>query len=265
MDMEWNRKIWRRAAELAAAALLGAALLAGCTQQGQEESSQVSAVSSDATLFPEGTTIGGENIGGKTAEEALAIAQKALEEAVDALEVSVKFKDDTVVLSGEDFTTQDVLELTLPKLLEDRTAKEHELSYVVDLSEQGKKKLEDAAKSCQTEAKDAEVTGYDTEAGAFTFSKEETGIRVDMAATLQSVRQLLSQKHGGAIQAAFLETKPTVTQDYLTKNFKLMSSYSTYSENTEAGTANMRLALSLINGTILKPGEIYKKIREVAR
>ena len=257
MDMEWNRKIWRRAAVLAAAALLGAALLAGCTQQGQEESSQVSAVSSDATLFPEGTTIGGENIGGKTAEEALAIAQKALEEAVDALEVSVKFKDDTVVLSGEDFTTQDVLELTLPKLLEDRTAKEHELSYVVDLSEQGKKKLEDAAKSCQTEAKDAEVTGYDTEAGAFTFSKEETGIRVDMAATLQSVRQLLSQKHGGAIQAAFLETKPTVTQDYLTKNFKLMSSYSTYSENTEAGTANMRLALSLINGTILKPGQEF--------
>ena len=257
MDMEWNRKIWRRAAVLAAAALLGAALLAGCSQQGQEESSQVSAVSSDATLFPEGTTIGGENIGGKTAEEALAIAQKALEEAVDALEVSVKFKDDTVVLSGEDFTTQDVLELTLPKLLEDRTAKEHELSYVVDLSEQGKKKLEDAAKSCQTEAKDAEVTGYDTEAGAFTFSKEETGIRVDMAATLQSVRQLLSQKHGGAIQAAFLETKPTVTQDYLTKNFKLMSSYSTYSENTEAGTANMRLALSLINGTILKPGQEF--------
>ena len=141
MDMEWNRNIWRRAAVLTAAALLGAALLAGCTQQGQEESSQVSTVSSDATLFPEGTTIGGENIGGKTAEEALAIAQKALEEAVDALEVSVKFKDDTVVLSGEDFTTQDVLELTLPKLLEDRTAKEHELSYVVDLSEQGKKKL----------------------------------------------------------------------------------------------------------------------------
>ena len=139
MDMEWNRKIWRRAAVLAAAALLGAALLAGCSQQGQEESSQVSAVSSDATLFPEGTTIGGENIGGKTAEEALAIAQKALEEAVDALEVSVKFKDDTVVLSGEDFTTQDVLELTLPKLLEDRTAKEHELSYVVDLSSRGRR------------------------------------------------------------------------------------------------------------------------------
>ena len=43
----------------------------------------------------------------------------AIDEAVNSMEITVKFRDDTVVLSGEDFTTQNVLELTLPQLLEE--------------------------------------------------------------------------------------------------------------------------------------------------
>ena len=48
-------------------------------------------------------------------DEALEIARAAIDEAVNSMEITVKFRDDTVVLSGEDFTTQNVLELTLPK------------------------------------------------------------------------------------------------------------------------------------------------------
>ena len=52
-------------------------------------------------------------------------ARKALQETVDGLEISVKFRDDTVVLSKSDFVTKDVLELTLPKLLLCRRKKCH--------------------------------------------------------------------------------------------------------------------------------------------
>lgn len=254
--MKRNHKLIRNIAAAAGAVLLLAALGA-CSPKAEEESSQLSSLAEDPTVFPEGTTIGGKNIGGKTVDEALETARKALDEAVGSVEISVKFKDDTVSLTKEDFVTQDILELTLPQMLESRRAESYELSYVTDLSEQGRQKLLDAAKACFAEAKDATVSGYNSETGAFAFTDEQTGSRVDMLTTLKSVRQLLSQKHGGAIQAAFLETKPTLTKKYLTENFKQMATYSTVSTNTENGNSNMRLALSHVNGTVLAPGASF--------
>ena len=257
--MKRNKTFWTRLLAAAAAALLLALGGAGCSflYQEEEESSSSQVSETPEGVFPEGTTIGGKNIGGKTPEEALTIAREAVAEAVEQLEITVKFKEDTVLLQGEDFSSKDVLDLELPKLLENGGAQELDLSYVVDLSQQGEQKLQEAAKTCLVEAKDAQIAGYDPATGTFTFTQEQTGVRVDMAATLQSVRQLLSQKHGGDIQAAFLETKPVHTQEELSQRFQLMSTYSTYSENTEAGTANMALALSKVNGTILEPGESF--------
>jgi len=249
-------KKWKYWAAAGALTLLLAAGFAGCSRPGEEDASSLaSSAVSDPSLFPTGTTIGGRNIGGKTVEEALDIAKKALEEAVGGLEISVKFKDDTVVLQKGDFDIQDVLEQELPRLLANRSPQEYELPYVADLSPSGKSKLEEAAKACFVQAKDSTVESFD--GSSFTFTQEQAGSRVDMAATLKSVRQLLSQKHDGDIQAAFLETKPKFTQKYLSENFKQISTYSTVSTNTENGNSNMRLALSHVNGTLLQPGQEF--------
>ncbi len=251
-------RIWKKALFVLAALLVSAGLGACAGKDTAPESSgTVSATAEDLTRFPEGTSIGGANISGKTAEEALQLAREELDRQIDSLEITVKFRDDTVVLAKDDFRTKDVLDLVIPKLLQNRQAEKYELSYATDLSETGKQKLLDAAAACLVEAKNATVSGYDAGSGTFTFTDEEKGSRVDMAATLKSVRQLLSQKHGGAIQAAFLETSPKLTREYLAANFTLMSSYTTESTNTENGNSNMALALSLINGTILQPGEVF--------
>lgn len=227
-----------------------------CACSNQEETSSLSSQEVDLTVFPEGTTIGGKNISGKTVDEALEIARDAIQEEVDAMEITVKFRDDTIVLSGDDLVTQDVLELTLPKYLEEHQAEEYPLNYVTDLSEKGEQKLMDAAQACVIQGKDATVSGRG-EDGSFTFTEEQAGSQVDLSKTLESVRQLLSQKHGGDIQAAFLETEPKVTKAYLEENFKLMSSYSTVSTNTANGNSNMALALSKVNGTVLESGQEF--------
>lgn len=233
------------------AALLLAGGLCACSQQEGQDSSVVSEPE-DLSLFPEGASIGGKNIAGKTVDEALKIARDAIAEQVDAMEITVKFKDDTIMLTGEDFATQDVLDLTLPKLLESRLAEDAPLNFVTDLSKAGEEKLTAAAKDCVTEAKDAEVSGRDE--NGFVFTEEQTGSRVDLAKTLESVHQLLSEKRGGDIQAAFIETQPKVTKAYLQEHFVKLSGYSTVSTNTANGNSNMKLALSRINGTVLKPG-----------
>ncbi len=248
-------KLWKKATVLAAALLLAAGM-AACSHNGQETSS--SGLSETVpTVFPEGTSIGGKNISGKTVEEAVEICQAAVQEEVDALAITVKFKDDTVSLGKGDFTSQNVFDMTLPRLLETQEAGEYELSYVTDLSEAGMQKLKDAAKSCVAKGENATVSSFDFDTKTFTFTEEKNGSRVDMMATLKSVRQLLSQKHGGAIQAAFIETKPEITREYLADNFKQLSTYSTVSTNTANGNSNMALALSYVNGTVLQPGETF--------
>lgn len=248
---------WKRKLILAAAVLLLITSSAACSQKPKEESSMVSSEISDPTLFAEGTSIGGKNISGKTVEEALKIAREAMEENMKSLEITVKFKDDTVSLSKEDFQVKETLELTLPRLLEERKAEDHKLPYVVDLSESGRKKLEEAAKACLVKGQNASIASFDSSTGVFQFTEEKSGSRADMVTTLKSVRQLLSQKQSGAIQTTFLETKPELTKKYLSENFKLMSSYTTESTNTENGNSNMALALSHVNKTVVQPGQTF--------
>ncbi len=249
---------WKTAALLAAMVL--AVSFGGCKQgkPGPEESSGMSSTAArDTGLFPEGASIGGKNIGGKTLEEALATARSALDETLAGMEISVKFKDDTIALKGADFDVQSILDQALPQMLETGKADQFELPFVADLSQQGKEKLQEAAKACYTQAKDASVDSFDTNAQAFVFVDEQAGSRVDMAATLKSIRQLLAQKHGGDIQAAFVDTQPKVTKKYLQEHFKLMSTYSTESTNNANGNSNMALALSCVNGSVVKPGEVF--------
>ncbi len=243
---------------LAALLLLTTALFA-CTSYADTGpvSSQVSSQAEDPTLFPEGTSVGGKNISGKTVEEALAICREAVEENMRSMEITVRFKDDTVSLTKTDFETKDVLDLTLAKLLQKRTPGEYELTYVTDLSAQGQQKLRDAAKDCYVKGTNASITGFEPSSGVFTFTDEKKGSQVDMVTTLKSVRQLLSQKHGGAIQAAFVETQPEITKKYLAEHFRLLSSYTTNSTNTANGNSNMALALSHVNGTVLQPGQVF--------
>ncbi|MCH5353020.1 MAG: VanW family protein [Acutalibacter sp.] len=252
-------KVWRKGILLMAVLLLCLLSASACSaEQKQEESSSVSSeITETPTVFSKGTTIGGKDISGKTAAEALGIARAAIEEKINAMEITVKFRDDTVSLRKDDFQVKEILELTLPKFLESGKTGELPLSYVTDLSESGRKKLQDAAKDCSVQGKNATVESYDSSTGTFKFTDEQNGSRVDMVTTLKSIQQLLSLKTGGAVQTSFLETKPELTKKYLTENFKLMSSYSTVSTNTANGNSNMALALSKVNGTILQPGQTF--------
>lgn len=249
---------WRRISAFAAAALIALALGACKNGEGGESSGEPEGPKvSDTAVFPQGTEIGGVSIGGKTQAEALAIAKTAMKEAIDGLEISVTFKDDTVALRGDDFAIKDVLELSLPDMLKSGKAEKYELPFVADLSADGERKLTEAAKVCFQEGKDASIEKFNTDAGEFVFTEEQAGTRVDLTATFRNVRQLLAQKHGGAIQAEFVESKPKVTRKYLEENFKLLSTYSTVSNNNSNGNSNMALALSHVNGTILQPGQEF--------
>lgn len=246
----------QKTVKLLAVLLCGMLLLfaAGCKDEILPSSSMAEA---DANVFPKGTTLSGEDISGKTVEEALAIGEEYLTKTMNTLEISVKFKDDTVVLKGKDFTCMDVLESTLPKLLAERKPGAYDINYVVDLSDSGKQKIKDAAAACTIAPKNATVDTFDSATGKFTFTQEVNGAKADLNKTLKNIRQVLSQKQSAALQAEFVEENAEITAKQLEAKFTKLSSFSTVSTNTEEGNSNMKLALSYVNGTILEPGQVF--------
>ena len=85
MANRFGKVYWKRTALLAAALVLAVSFSA-CKRGGDapQESSGLASVSAhDPNVFPEGASIGGKNVGGKTVEEALPIARAALEETME--------------------------------------------------------------------------------------------------------------------------------------------------------------------------------------
>lgn len=212
----------------------------------------------DLSLFREGTLLGGQNISGKPMAEAQALAATQLSDATQSLSISVAFPNETVQLQGEDFACRAYSSDTLAQLLESRIPGDYSIPYALDLTQAGQDKLLAAAAAAYQEGYESTITGYDPQTDSFSFSEETMGLRVDIDQTLHRVRQLLAQKHGGAVQAALIEVPPTLRQETLAAgDYGVLGSYSTESSNTENGNNNMRLALERINGTVLMPGEVF--------
>ena len=212
----------------------------------------------DVSLFPEGASIGGKNIAGKTVDEALEIARAAIDEAVNGLEITVKFRDDTVVLSGEDFTTQNVLELTLPQLLEERLAEDSALNYVVDLSQAGEDKLLAAAQACATEAKNATVSGRGRGRLLHLLPTSRWAARWIWPRPLESVRQLLSQKRGGGHPGRLCGDPAHRHQGLFAGAFRqAVQLQHGFHQTRPTATATWPWPCPRLNGTILDPGEEF--------
>lgn len=249
-NLKKSKKTKHKSLLLLAAVVL---MLTGCRAAG-EPSSEVPAETLPA-VFAEGTMMAGKDISAKTLEEALQIGRETIKNQVDKLEISVKFKDDTIVLTKDDFLYKEILAITLPKLLPDTQAMEIPLEYVVDLSDTGRQKIIDAAGACYIKPQNATVEGFSGD--GFQFTDEIKGQKADVDKALKSIRQLLGRRQGGALQAEFMEVTPAVTKAGLQEQFGLLASYSTISTNGYNGNQNMALALSRINGTKLEPGEVF--------
>ncbi|MEL7607885.1 MAG: VanW family protein [Bacillota bacterium] len=97
--------------------------------------------------------------------------------------------------------------------------------------------------------------------GQFVYLKEKEGIAVDQDALYQSVSAMAAEKQFGAIEIPVTNTPAAITVDLLSQTLVLRGSYSTsyghapYNRSTRV--YNLNKASGIINGTVLKPGDIF--------
>lgn len=120
--------------------------------------------------------------------------------------------------------------------------------------------LDQIAQSINTEPRDAALLQFrPDEADPFLIQDEQEGRRLDTEEAKQQILERAAAGNGGSFELQPTITQPTVTRADIAKTVALRSEATTEisKESIENRNNNIRVAMSKINGLILKPGEQF--------
>lgn len=226
-------------------------------------------------VYP-GVSVMGEDLSGMTLPEVKNLLETKILEAVktNALTVVVKDKEFTLSLGDLDVAldTQSMSEyvVSLGKSLEEteklqriytKTLEEVEVPYTYS-----EEKLIAYVKSIASEinvnAKNATIK---KSGDGFTVTEHQTGMVLEEEKLIASLKEVLPKLEPGAkLEASLVIDEPKVTSDALKMIDGRLSTFTTnYSTSAAGRKHNVGFAASLINGTVLMPGETFSYNAEI--
>ena len=229
------------------------------------------------TTFYEGISIEGIDVGGKTINEAEALLKELEPSLRDEVDLTITYKNNTYTLTEDDFSyeynTQSVL-LNAYGLyrtgdrmeryenicaLRDSSPKEYEITVKRTDTETVVKNLVDRIDTeCSVAAVPGKISFHPLSDNRFSYTDGSNGLVIDVESLTNQITEILnSDDQTGSLEAPTKVVEYAGLSDDLATLTQLISTYSTTSTNTANGTANMRRALELVNGTVLQPGEVF--------
>lgn len=262
----------QRQAAAEAAAQIAAEEAARAQQEKEQQAFQAIAHSN---TFLEGVSVNGVSIGGMTKEEAKA-ALASVEQALTApRELQLVYDNKLFPLSLANMpaivNTDAVLNeaLSLAKTAIDYAGMMAEvedvrvngraftLSVSFDLSSLSAAVAQIAAQ-IDVPAQDAQVTGIDEKTRALIIKNEVVGSIVDQPALILLITTAVENDQRTPINIPIVVTQPSLTATTLQGQFvKRASATTDFSTSTSERKYNVRKGTGLINGTVLKPNEVF--------
>lgn len=225
----------------------------------------------DTDTFYSGIVVQGVNLGGKTMDQ----AQEAVEKALDSTHYDIKitYSDKSWELTEKDidfsYNTNDVLKKAYSyarsgdreeryKLVTALENSHGKYSVTGTLNEQNlKSKLKTIADSVSYSAQEPQVTGFNASAGAFSVGDGKAGLSVDGDKLLSDVKNIINGPKTGNVDLSAKTTNYKLTLSQLKSRLGKLGTFSTVSKNSAAGSHNMSLALSSLNGVCVKAGGTF--------
>ena len=113
------------------------------------------------------------------------------------------------------------------------------------------------AEQIDAEAQDAHLLSFDFGTQSFQYEQEKEGRVLNQEALVASIEQAL-QSGGGQIAMEVTAVQPQVTLENVSAQYGMISSAVTNASSSSSNRlSNITLAISLINGTCLEPGETF--------
>lgn len=226
-----------------------------------------------SNVIPDNIYIGDIAVGGMNVEEAAAEIETYVAASIDAeftlmadgnsvsasaTDLGVKWGNTDVVKEALNYTrTGNLLDRYRAKKDLEFSPKVFELEYTVD-EEDAESFL--AANSGELNQK-AIDNGLVRENGEFCIVKGQPGVEIDKEASMEELKNFFSEEWDGNDATIYLAVKvvePMGTAEELEKVQDLLGSYSTDFNSSSAGrSTNVKNATSMINGTLLYPGEEF--------
>lgn len=226
-------------------------------------------------VYP-GVSVMGEDLSGMTLPEVKNLLETKILEAVktNALTVVVKDKEFTLSLGDLDVAldTQSMSEyvVSLGKSLEEteklqriytKTLEEVEVPYTYS-EEKLIAYVKSVAAEINVNAKNATIK---KSGDGFTVTEHQTGMVLEEEKLIASLKEVLPKLEPGAkLEASLVIDEPKVTSDALKMIDGRLSTFTTnYSTSAAGRKHNVGFAASLINGTVLMPGETFSYNAEI--
>ncbi|MGI6152187.1 MAG: VanW family protein [Christensenellales bacterium] len=213
----------------------------------------------DGGRFSENTTVNGVSIGGLSPEEARAALSESVNTQLDGVSVTLAYGSSvwTADASAVEFASD--LESVLSTAMQAGPGEYH-TSVTVDRAS-----LASFIRSIATEIDREAVEPtlhYDpeapTDAPPFTVIDGQSGLTVDVEATIDAVIEQLASGTYGKVSVVVNETPPTVSASELAAKVTLIASFTTEFKTKEAGrTHNLNLACEKLNGISIADGETF--------
>lgn len=222
-------------------------------------------------IYP-GISVNGVDLSGKTKEEALQILQEELSTKIAEKEINMKIGENKKTYHYSDISASYDFENTVEEALNygkefgvmakndyinEKKQKNIELKVSYD-EEKIQKIVQDVKTETKVEPMDASIK---INAGAITIIPEIVGKEIVDENIDTKIKEAINGEVGGSTEISIdlKEKKAKVTKEDLSKiNSKPMSSFETsFTSSNAERSANIDLAASLVNGTILMPGEEF--------
>lgn len=240
--------------------------------------SEAKAVPEDHKI-PEGVRVNGLDLSGMSVQDAeerleqyvIEVCSGTLTLTCGGEEVSIPYKDFNLKVS-DSTVIQEICEIgtsgnLIKRYKELADVKNNKADYQLPFEyDQDKLNtlIEEGTASYNREARDAILVRH---SGEFQITDEVTGIKVDVAATALLVEKALGEGWDGTSQKFAVvaeETQARHTREELEAVTDLLGSYSTnYSSSSSNRIANIANGASLIDETVVYPGETFSFLEHV--
>ncbi len=230
-------------------------------------------------IFLEGISVAGVDLGGQTMKAARDLLMVQESQLIPSMNYTLSCNDKIIYLSEDDFEfsfdtvlrlneayeyseyMRSILNESGRATLKNSEKKDYPISMTFD-EDSVRKACEGVAEKVNVPMQDAHVTNIDVTkedvADMFTFAEGVTGSTLNVDDLVNQINTLRSnQQYTADIIGEMENLEPSISLEDLKKNLVLISQYVTYSGNTWAGNMNMMTAMESMNGTIIKPGEVF--------
>lgn len=250
-------------------------LFRGCGKKTKEENSMVNAENKvseeeENNTFFEGIYIEDIAMEGMTIEEGKEVVLKKMEEAC-----SWEMK---VVHEEKSYEIPDIVSSNLDEIIEmayqlgreeeeevrketRKKLKETPVYYTVE-GEYDESIVDNIVEEVYEQfsivAVSGDLIGYDKETKQFLYEKASKGYEVDKEDLKQQIdRAVKERRYDAVIQAKMNETEPDMDESIVKEKVKLLARFETTTTSNKDRNENIRLASEAMNGTVIKPGEVF--------